>query len=137
MPGRPWELPFCKKFSPSATPRFTGGAETLILQRTAPATLWTGCGFFFREIRNQGYEEEARAGVNYLAEAVGCRLAETNRPEPDKDSKWDECLDDYPALTDFHNAVRQGKSWAEICHLAEQAKREIDETVSASGVNDA
>ena len=91
----------------------------------------------FKEMKNQGYEDEAKAGVNFLAESVGCRIAETNRPEPDKDSKWDECLDDYPALTDFHDAVRQGKSWAEICHLAEQAKREIDETVSASGVNDA
>jgi len=85
----------------------------------------------FREMKNQGYEDEAKAGVNFLAESVGCRIKETDRPMPDKPNKHDECLDDYPALTNFHQAVREGKGWNEICHLAEEAKKEIDETVSS------
>lgn len=85
----------------------------------------------FREMKNQGYEDEAKAGVNFLAESVGCRIEETDRPLPDKPNKHDECLDDYPRLTEFHQAVRDNKSWNEICYLADEAKREINETVSS------
>ena len=112
----------------SRDPEFTADSKRNPLDRLR---------LLLKEMRNQGHEREARAGVNYLAEAVGCRLRETNRPKPDKDSYWDECLDDYPALTAFHDAVRQGKEWAEICHLAEEAKREIDETVSSCEGRDA
>ena len=75
-----------------------------------------------------GREDIATAGVNMLAEVVGCELRKIDRVEPDQESIEDECLDDYPALTAFHTAIREGEPREVVRHHWQKAKQELDET---------
>lgn len=75
-----------------------------------------------------GREDMARAVVARQASIVGCELSCLEHVVPDAPTVEAECLDDYPALTIFHAAVRNGDSPEVVRHLWQQAKRELDET---------
>jgi len=75
-----------------------------------------------------GREDVALSGVSMLAEVVGCELKKIEGAEPDGESLEAECLDDYPALTSFHNAIREGDPPEVVRHLWQEAKKELDET---------
>lgn len=72
--------------------------------------------------------EVARAIVARHAHIVGCELRCLDAAEPDKKNMEAECLDDYPPITQLHEAIRAGKPKDEVRHLWQQSKRELDET---------
>ncbi len=72
--------------------------------------------------------ETARAIVSRQAAIVGCELKNCFEVEPDKGCIHAECLDDYPPVTQFHQAIAQNESAAAVRYLRDQAKRELDET---------
>lgn len=76
-----------------------------------------------------GNNEVARSIVARHAHIVGCELQSLNKVEPDLSSIEEECLDDYPALTKFHDAIRRGRPCEEIVHFWQEAKKELDETL--------
>ena len=75
-----------------------------------------------------GKEDIARAGVQILAEVVGCEIRCVEFPEPDQETIEGECLDDYPALMELHEAIRMGQTVKHVEHLKRQAQQEIEET---------
>jgi len=75
-----------------------------------------------------GRDDIARGTVSFLAGAIGCELRCLEPAEPDQPTVEAECLDDYPAVTRFHDAIRTVESVAVIRHLWQEAKRELDET---------
>ncbi|MEZ6852989.1 hypothetical protein [Halodesulfovibrio aestuarii] len=80
----------------------------------------------------QGGERELVEGIlNYMAEGADMHVTPNSCQQPDKDSIEGECLDDYPPLMELHEAIRSGADLRELERLAERAKVEIEETVSA------
>jgi len=80
-------------------------------------------------LMKDGYEDIARAIVAHHAEIVDCVLTPIKTITPDKNNIKDEMLDDYPCITDLHEAIRKNMDIDEIRYRVEAAKREIDETV--------
>ena len=72
-----------------------------------------------------GHDETARASVARQAHIVGCELSCLDSVAPDAPTVEAECLDDYPALTVFHTAIRNGDSVETVRHLWQQAKPEL------------
>lgn len=83
------------------------------------------------ELDQRGERELAEGILNYMAEGADMHVAPNSCATPDKDSVEGECLDDYPVLVEFHEAVRNGADLRELERLAEHVKSEIEETVSA------
>lgn len=83
-----------------------------------------------------GRDDIARASVARLAEIVDCDLVVPCPNEPDKETIAEECLDDYPALTKFHQAVRDGSQRDEARHLRDMAVREVRETFERFSMGD-
>ena len=81
-----------------------------------------------RDLSERGHEMESIAIVGRLAAIVGCDLELPWSKEPDKQTVADECLDDYPALTRFHQAVRGTEGTDVVRHLRDMAVQEIRET---------
>ena len=77
-----------------------------------------------------GYDDVARAAVSVMAETIGCELADKNGVTPDGATIELECLQDYPLLVEFHGAIQKGRPIEEVRHCHDEAKREIDETMS-------
>ncbi len=78
--------------------------------------------------REPGGMDIARGIVERHAHKVGCELHCIESAEPDQCSIEAECLDDYPALTKFHQAIRENPDADTVRHLWQEAKRELDET---------
>lgn len=78
-----------------------------------------------------GSRDIAVAFVDRLARIVKCRLVEDEQITPDKPDIRDEILDDYPVLTDFHEAIRTGADMAVVRDLERRLITEIQETVAA------
>ena len=81
------------------------------------------------DLYERGYDDIARAAVSILANAIDCEVVPRGHPVPDGKTIEAECLDDYPRLVEFHEAIRAGKSLVEASFLASRAKREIEETL--------
>jgi hypothetical protein len=81
-----------------------------------------------RAFMARGQSEIARIMAARLAYVVNCELRELDPVEPDAETMQHECLDDYPPVTRFHEAINQGGSIEEVRHLWQAAKRELDET---------
>lgn len=75
-----------------------------------------------------GRDDVARAAVARQAHLVGCELRCLDPVMPDAVSMEAECLDDYPAITRFHEALRSGEQLEVVRHLWQRAKKELDET---------
>lgn len=83
-----------------------------------------------RLMQEPGGVEMARALVTRHADLVGCELAIKTKILPDKCTMEAECLDDYPAVTGFHESIRNKESIPMVRHLWSEAKRELDETIA-------
>lgn len=83
-----------------------------------------------RLIIEPGGLEIARSLVARHADIVDCDLASRTTPNPDKTTIEEECLDDYPGMVEFHEAIRGNESIAAVKHLLSKAKRELDETLT-------
>lgn len=81
-----------------------------------------------RDLSERGHEMESMAIVGRMAAIVGCDLVAACHGDPDKQTVADECLDDYPALTRFHQAVRGSEGSDAVRHLRDMAVQEIRET---------
>lgn len=75
-----------------------------------------------------GRDDIARGTVSFLADVIGCEVVCRESCSPDKNTVEAECLDDYPPLTAFHEAISRGASADELRHYWQEAKLEIDET---------
>ena len=83
------------------------------------------------ELDQRGERELAEGILNYMAEGADMHVTSNSCAMPDKDSIEGECLDDYPPLMELHEAIRNGADLRELERLAERAKSEIEETVTA------
>ena len=63
----------------------------------------------------------------YLAQQMGYRLASLEEVKPDKPTLADECLDTYPALAEFHEAMRNGSSLKKVGMLLHRAISEVEQ----------
>lgn len=81
-----------------------------------------------RAFMNRGQVDIARIIAARLAYVVGCELSDLENVDPNSPTVQHECLDDYPPVTRFHEAVNQGRSVAEVRHAWQECKRELDET---------
>jgi hypothetical protein len=82
----------------------------------------------FSRLTELGRRDMACAALRILAEACGCEIQERGEAEPDKCDIRDECLDDYPAVAEFHESIRDEAEMGHIYYLKEEAKKELDET---------
>jgi len=75
-----------------------------------------------------GREDVARRTVARMAHIVGCELRVLQSATPGNTTIADECLDDLPALAQFHDALRSSVSSIEdVRDRWQQAKQELDE----------
>lgn len=63
-----------------------------------------------KELMARGWTAIARAIVRRQADIVGCFLVEKDIPVSDKKSMAEECLDDIPALAEFHRVLNDPDS---------------------------
>ena len=83
-----------------------------------------------RIIIEPGGLEIARSLVSRHADIVDCELVSKTTPNPDKTTIDEECLDDYPGMVNFHQAIREQKPLIQVKDLLSKAKRELDETLT-------
>lgn len=83
-------------------------------------------------LMDDGYETIARAIVAHHAHLVGCELVRSTASVPDRDTIEDEMLDDYPALTEYHRAIRTGSSIDAIIELKNRVIDELNQTLELS-----
>lgn len=81
-------------------PEFTADSERNPIDRLR---------ILFRDLSAQGGEELVQAALNHLASVIGCRVVLADRPEPDKPTLAEECLDDIPSLALFHSLIQAGE----------------------------
>ena len=87
-------------------------------------------GITLEKLMERGRADFARSAVDYLSAIVGCTLVCDGEIRPDKDTLADECLDDLPALADFHTALREKQPRAVVRELCRKAKQDIDESLA-------
>ncbi len=83
----------------------------------------------FEQLVENGEEELVRTTVNLLAECIDCRVKSVGTPQPDKDTVEEECLDDFPELTELDRLINRREHPRIVQRQAEQVKREVDETM--------
>lgn len=78
---------------------------------------------------DSGNSDLARSIISSHANIINCELRGKGSVTPDKITIEDECLDDYPALINLHDAIRSNKNIRTVEHLGLGAREEIRETV--------
>jgi len=81
-----------------------------------------------RKVDLVGHTDIAVAPARILAEPLNCRVTLAPDVEPNRSTLDGECLDDHPALVDFHEGIRRGLSLEAIGALRDKAIQEIEET---------
>ena len=61
------------------------------------------------DLQQSGGEEAARAIVEYIADALGYEVTKKGEAKPDKATLCEEKLDDFVAVSVFHNDMTLGK----------------------------
>jgi len=79
-------------------------------------------------LKEIGRDDIAYAGLQILADSIDCDLVPRSHPLPDKKTLQDECLDDYPAVVDFHNSIKEGDPPELVRHNLRRAVEELEET---------
>ncbi len=83
----------------------------------------------FEQLMEAGEGELVRSSLNMLAEPIGCRVKPVGTPEPDKDTVEEECLDDFPELTELDRLISRREHPRIVRRQAERVKQEVDETM--------
>lgn len=83
----------------------------------------------FDKLVEAGEEELVRSSLNILAECIECRVKPVKTPQPDKDTVEEECLDDYPELTEMDKLIARREHPRVVQRQAERVKQEVDETM--------
>ena len=85
-------------------------------------------GDLFEMLIEIGRRDIVLAGLRTLAEKANTEVKDLEPCCPDKETIAEECLDDYPAVSAFHTAIREGQDTKEVQRRKEAAIREIEET---------
>ena len=83
----------------------------------------------FEKLVEAGEEELVRSSLNILAESIDCRVKARSAPIPDKDTVEEECLDDFPELTELDRLIGRREHPRIVQRQAERVKQEVDETM--------
>jgi hypothetical protein len=83
----------------------------------------------FEKLVGEGEDELVRASLNILAECIDSRVRPVRKPVPDKDTVEEECLDDYPELTELDRLIGRREHPRVVQRQAERVKQEVDETM--------
>lgn len=83
----------------------------------------------FDKLVESGENELVRSSLNILAEAIDSRVQARAMPKPDKDTVEEECLDDFPELTELDRLIARREHPRIVQRQAEQVKQEVDETM--------
>ena len=83
-----------------------------------------------KKLMELGAVDVACSTVDRQAAIVGCSLVEDDKCRPDKSSLAEECLDDLPALADFHTAMQKKEPMPVVRDLARRCKHDIDEDLA-------
>lgn len=83
----------------------------------------------FELLVEHGEEELVRTALNIMAETIDCRVQPIARPKPDKDTIEEECLDDFPELTELDRLIGRREHPRTVSRQADKVKREVDETI--------
>lgn len=83
----------------------------------------------FEKLAEAGEDELVRTSLNVLAECINCRVKSVGTPKPDKDTLEEECLDDYPELTELDRLIARREHPRIVRRQAERVKQEVDETM--------
>lgn len=78
-----------------------------------------------------GDEELALATANYILEPLAARAVPHKYPKPDKSTVEEECLDDFPELTELDARIATRRHPREVIRQAEKVKGEVDETIAS------
>lgn len=101
-------------------PEYAGDSRRPVIQRVRTLV---------HDLHQAGAGDLSRAILNYMAEGMGMHCVSNAQGTPDKDTMDGECIDDYPPLTRLHEAIQRKADIREVEALAEEVKREVDETV--------
>lgn len=83
----------------------------------------------FEKLVEGGGDELVRAALNLLAEPIHCRVKPVESPRPDKDTVEEECLDDFPELTELDRLIARREHPRLVQRQVERVKQEVDETM--------
>ena len=83
----------------------------------------------FEQLVEAGEGELVRSSLNILAESIDCRVKPLGNPKPDKDTVEEECLDDFPELTELDHLIARREHPRIVQRQAERVKQEVDETM--------
>lgn len=83
----------------------------------------------FDKLVEAGEDELVRSSLNILAETIDCRVKARATPKPDKDTVEEECLDDFPELTELDRLIARREHPRIVQRQAEKVKQEVDETM--------
>jgi hypothetical protein len=75
-----------------------------------------------------GKTHVAVAAADRMAAICGMRLVPDNTPEPDAGTLADELLDDYPAVVNFHSAIRERQPDPVVRAFLHDACGELNQT---------
>ena len=76
------------------------------------------------------WSNAAKAGLFYLNLSSVSSSSSWHDIHSDKETLAEECLDDLPALADFHTAMNNKAPMAVVRDLARRCKRDIDEDLA-------
>ena len=76
----------------------------------------------FEKLSVVGEDELVRASLNIMAECIDCRVKPRGKPRPDKDTVEEECLDDYPELTELDRLIGRREHPRVVQRQAERGK---------------
>jgi hypothetical protein len=65
--------------------------------------------------------------LRFLAARMGCRVSSLARVKSEKASLHEGLLDTYPALAEYHQAIREGRPLEQVAELREQVIRQVQE----------
>lgn len=85
----------------------------------------------FEKLVEEGGEELVRSALNILAEPIQCRVRPVGAPKPDKDTVEEECLDDFPELTELDRLISRREHPRIVQRQVERVKQEVDETMTS------
>ena len=81
------------------------------------------------ELDDRGYREVAKSALRILAGAINCRVVDRTEVVPDKDTIWEEIVDDLPCLVAYQKAL-QGTDLEEV----DRAKADLDRELAENRV---
>ena len=83
----------------------------------------------FEKLVDAGEAELVRSSLNILAECIDSRVQPVAKLKPDKNTVEEECLDDYPELTELDRLIGRREHPRIVLRQAERVKQEVDETM--------